>query len=256
MSRAYYLRNVYRDPKTNHKISLMAPALALGQTVHEVIESLSILPVEERFTQRLNDRFAKSWEKVSGERGGFATAEEEEKYRLRGEEMIARVVDHPGPLTHKTIKIRQELPYFWLSEEDNIILCGKIDWLEYVEASDSVRIVDFKTGKFDEDPDSLQLPIYYLLASRCQTKPVTGISYWYLNRDPEPVAMDLPDKDDATTRILEYAKRIALARKLGRFVCKENDGCRACRPLEAIVAGKGKLVGINDFGQDLYILSA
>ena len=101
-----------------------------------------------------------------------------------------------------------------------------------LNASDSVRIVDFKTGKFDEDPDSLQLPIYYLLASRCQTKPVTGISYWYLNRDPEPVAMDLPDKDDATTRILEYAKRIALARKLGRFVCKENDGCRACRPLE------------------------
>ncbi|MDP1722973.1 MAG: PD-(D/E)XK nuclease family protein [Candidatus Gottesmanbacteria bacterium] len=252
--RAYYLRNVYRDPKTNHKISLMAPALALGQIVHEVIESLSTLPVEERFTQRLIDRYAKSWEKVSGERGGFASAEEEEKFRIRGEEMIARVVDHPGPLTHKTIKIRQELPYFWLSEEDNIILCGKIDWLEYLEESDSVRIVDFKTGKFDEEPDSLQLPIYYLLASRCQTKPVTGISYWYLNRDPEPVAMDLPDKDDAITRILEYAKRIALARKLGRFVCKDKDGCRACRPLEAIVSGKAKLVGVNDFGQDLYVL--
>ncbi len=252
--RAYYLRNVYRDPKTNHKISPMAPALALGQTVHEVIESLSTLPVEDRFTQRLMDRYAKCWEKVSGQRGGFTTPEEEEKFRVRGEEMIARVVDHPGPLTHKTIKIRQDLPYFWLSEEDNIILCGKIDWLEYIDESDSVRIVDFKTGKFDEDPDSLQLPIYYLLASRCQTKTVTGISYWYLNRDPEPVAMDLPDRDDALTRILEYAKRIALARKLGRFVCKEKDGCRACRPLEAIVAGKAKLVGVNDFGQDLYIL--
>lgn len=254
--RAYYLRNVYRDPKTNHKISLMAPSLALGQTVHEVIESLSTLPVEERFAQRLIDRFAKSWEKVSGERGGFTTPEEEEKFRTRGEEMIARVVENPGPIARKTIKIRQELPYFWLSEEDNIILCGKIDWLEYLEDSDSVRIVDFKTGKFDEDPDSLQLPIYYLLASRCQTKPVTGISYWYLNRDTEPVPMDLPDKDEAITRILEFAKRIALARKLGRFVCKEKDGCRACRPLEAIVAGKGKLVGINDFGQDLYILPA
>lgn len=252
--RAYYLHNVYRDPKTNHKISLMAPALALGQTVHEVIEALSTLPVEARFTQSLVERFAKSWEKVSGERGGFRSTEEEEKFRSCGEVMIQRVVDHPGPLTKKTIKIRQDLPYFWLSEEDNIILCGKIDWLEYLEESDCVRIVDFKTGKFDEDPDSLQLPIYYLLASACQSKPVAGISYWYLNRDSEPVALDMPDKEEAITRILEFAKRIALARKLGRFVCKDKDGCRACRPLEAIMAGKGKFVGINDFKQDVYVL--
>ncbi len=254
--RAYYLRNMYRDPKTNHKISLMAPALALGQTVHEVIESLSVLPVEDRFTSPVVDRFINAWQKVSGERGGFANTQEEEKFRTRGLAMVKRVQDNPGPLMQKTIKIRQELPYIWLSEEDNIILCGKIDWLEYREESDSVRILDFKTGKFDEDPDSLQLPIYYLLASRCQTKPVTGISYWYLNRDPEPVALDLPDAAAAESRVLELGKRIVLARKLGRFVCREKDGCRACRPLEAIVAGKAKLVGINDFGQDLYILPA
>jgi len=45
-----------------------------------------------------------------------------------------------------------------------------VDWLEYKEETDSVRIIDFKTGKFDEDPDSLQLPIYYLLATHTQTK--------------------------------------------------------------------------------------
>ncbi len=234
----------------------MAPALALGQTVHEVIESLSVLPVEDRFKEPLPARFAKSWEKVSGERGGFSSPEEEATFRERGEAMIACVVDNPGPLLKKTIKIRQELPYFWLSEEENIILCGKIDWLEYLEETDSVRILDFKTGKFDEDPDSLQLPIYYLLVSACQSKPVSSISYWYLNRDPEPVIAEVPDKELALTRVLELGKRIALARKLGRFVCKENDGCRACRPLEAIVAGRGKLVGVNDFGQDLYILPA
>lgn len=254
--RAYYLRNIYRDPKTNHKISPMSPALALGQAVHEVIESLSTLAIEKRFEESLITKFDRVWEKVAGKKGGFGGSEEEKKYKTRGTQMLERIMDNPGPLRNKAIKIRQELPYFWLSEEENIILCGKIDWLEYLEESDSVRILDFKTGKFDEDPDSLQLPIYYLLASRCQTKPVTGISYWYLNRDPEPVAMELPDKDDATSRILEYAKRIALARKLGRFVCKDKEGCRTCRPLEAIVAGKGKLVGVNDFGQDLYILPA
>ncbi len=252
--RAYYLRNMYRDPKTNHKISLMQPSLALGQTIHEVIESLSTLPVEERFKEPLSDRFAKSWENISGERGGFVDREEEEKFKKRGQAMIERIADNPGPLARKAIKIREPLPYFWLSEEENIILCGKIDWLEYLPESDSVRIVDFKTGKFDEDPDSLQLPIYYLLATNCQSKPVSGISYWYLNRDEEPVSMELPKAAEASIRILELAKRIALARKLDRFVCKHKEGCSACRPLEAIVAGKAKLVGVNDFHQDVYVL--
>lgn len=252
--RAYFLRNVYRDPKSNHKISLMQPSFALGQTIHEVIESLSILPVEERFKELLISRFTKSWEKVSGERGGFSGAEEEEKFRSRGEAMIRRIVENPGPLARKTIKIRQELPYFWLSQEDNIILCGKIDWLEYVEESDSVRIVDFKTGKFDEDPDSLQLLIYYLLASNCQSKQVSGISYWYLNRDVELVSREIPQKEEASARILELAKRIALARKVERFICKHKAGCSSCSPLEVIVAGKAKFVGTNDFRQDVYVL--
>ena len=44
--RLYFLRNVYKDPITNHKITVMNPHLALGQIVHEVVESLSILPTE------------------------------------------------------------------------------------------------------------------------------------------------------------------------------------------------------------------
>src|SRR3990167_11317573 len=52
--RAYYLKNVYRDPKTNHKITLMQPSLALGQIVHEVIESLSRLQVDWQPRQRFD----------------------------------------------------------------------------------------------------------------------------------------------------------------------------------------------------------
>jgi len=251
--RAYYLRNVYRDPKTNHKISIIEPPLALGQAVHETIEYLSKLPVEERFSTPLLERFHSVWKTVSGQKGGFKDAGQEEQFKKRAEAMIERVMKHPGPLKQKAVKIRQELPYYWLSEEDNIILCGKIDWLEYNDVTDSVRIIDFKTGKFDEDPDSLQLPIYYLLASHTQTKPVTGISYWYLDRDNEPMEMKLPDEEESYKQILDIAKKIALARKLGHFKCREN-GCRACRPYEAVIAGDAQNVGVNDFGQDLYIL--
>lgn len=252
--RAYYLKNIYRDPKTNHKIMLMQPALALGQVVHEVIESLSTLPVESRFTHSPLDAYEKKWESVSGNLGGFMNPTEEELFKARGATMIERVIDHPGPLAQKAIKIRQDLPYFWLSEEDNIILCGKIDWLEYNEKDDSVRIIDFKTGKFDEDPDSLQLPIYLLLTMNCQSRRVTGAAYWYIDRDDTPIDVPLPDEKNAFTRVMEAAKKIALARKLEHFKCPQKDGCRSCRPYEAIVSGQALFVATGGYSQDIYIL--
>jgi ATP-dependent helicase/DNAse subunit B len=250
--RAYYLKNIYRDPKTNHKIMLMEPPLALGQVVHEVLETLSTVPVEERHIDKLLDLYEEKWKRVAAERGGFREKEEEKKFKDRGAKMIARVMTNPGPLAAKAIKIRQELPYYWLSEEDNIILCGKIDWLEYVPDSDSVRIIDFKTGKFDEDEDSLQLPIYLLLAAHCQTKAIAGASYWYLDRDDAPTAVALPTGEDATRRVMEYARMIVLARKVERFICKQKDGCRVCRPLENIFAGRAKFVGVGGYNQDIY----
>lgn len=254
--RAYYLKNMYRDPKTNHKVMLMQPPLALGQAVHEVVESLSQLPTESRFAESLLVKYDRAWQKVSGKLGGFASQSEEDTFKRRGAAMIKRIMNNPGPLANRAIKIRQDLPYFWLSEEDNIILCGKIDWLEYLESSDSVHILDFKTGKFDEDPDSLQLPIYVLLATKCQTRSVTRASYWYLDRDDAPVEVALPDLDQAYKRILDIAKKIQLARKLEHFKCPQNDGCRVCRPYEAILSGVATFVGVGGYSQDIYTVSA
>jgi len=39
--RLYYLRSIYKNPVTKNKMTIMEPALALGQVVHEVIEPLS-----------------------------------------------------------------------------------------------------------------------------------------------------------------------------------------------------------------------
>ena len=119
--RAYYLKNIYRDPKTNHKISLMEPPLALGQVVHEVLETLANFPVEERKIDSLLPVFEERWKKITPY---WPNAEEEKKFKDRGANMIARVMTNPGPLAAKAIKIRQELLYYWLSEDDNIILFG------------------------------------------------------------------------------------------------------------------------------------
>ena len=162
--RGYFLKNVYKDPKTGHKIKVMTPHLALGQAVHAVLESLSVLPVDKRFSDEpLLAKYKREWQKVSGQQGGFQSEQEEAGFYKRGEDMLRRVMDNPGPIKTLAVKIQQDLPYYWLSEDENIILCGKIDWLEYLPDSDAVHIIDFKTGKVKEDENSLQLPIYKLL---------------------------------------------------------------------------------------------
>jgi len=252
--RAYYLKHVYKDPKTNHKIKLMTPALALGSAVHDALESLSVIPRESRFETPLMERFHESWKKVTGKMGGFTDENQEHIYKRRGEEMMTRVYNNPGPIKNLSVKIQKDLPYFWLSEEDNIILCGRIDWLEYMPTDDSVHIIDFKTGKHREKPDSLQLPIYYLLVNRCQKRTVSKASYWYLALEDELEEQELPDPDESLLKILEIGRKMKLARQLERFKCPKDNGCYSCTPYERILQDEAEFVGIDDFNYDVYIL--
>ncbi len=255
--RAYFLNNVYKNPATGRKINLVTPSLALGQAVHEALESLLLLPAEKRFKEPLPEKFERAWSKFSGQKGGFESEPQEEEARQRGLAMVKRVQDTPGPLANKAVRLSQDLPYYFLSEEDNIILCGKIDWLEHVPEDDSVHVIDFKTGKRDEKGDSLQLPIYSLLLKNCQQRRVSRASYWYLDRDDKPTAVKLPDVEQARRQVLQVARQIKRAREQESYACPRGEqGCFFCRPLEAIAAGRGKMVGISQYGQELYVLPA
>lgn len=258
--RAYYLHNVYKNPQTRKKINIINPALALGQIVHEIVEGLANYKAEERFSLPLILMYEKAWEKVSGKKGGFKSLEEEEITKERGKAMIARVIDHPGPLKNKTVKIKEGVngmpPNFFLSEEENIILCGKIDWLEYVPESDSVRLIDFKTGKHDEDDDSLQLPIYHLLLKNCQKRSLSGAAYWYLDRNDTPTPVDLPDLEKGRIAVLKVAKKVKEAREKNEFLCpKGANGCFACRPFEKVIRGEAEYIGTGEYSQDIYVVN-
>lgn len=246
-------------------MTIMTPPLALGQAVHDIIESLSYLPREERFSKPLLEKFDEIWIKVEGKKGGFTSQEQEENYKERGRNMIKRVAKNPGLLQNKAVKIQPQtekdrlsnfdLPYYHISEEEEIILCGKIDWLEYIDTDESVHIVDFKTGKNEEDEGSLQLPIYLLLAKNCQKFNVSRASYWYLDRENVPSEVKLPNEEDAKESVMTIARRIKLARQLELFKCPKGDaGCFACTPFEAVLQGAGELVGVSGTKQDIYVL--
>lgn len=252
--RSYFLKNVYKDPDTGHKIQIMSPSLALGQAVHEVIDSLSNIPTGNRLDESLVVKLDSIWNKYTGEKGGFKNIDEEHKFKERGKAMLRRIMENPGPINKLAVKIQQDLPHYWISEDENIVLCGKVDWLEYEKDTDSVHIIDFKTGKKREEEDSLQLPIYHLLVHHCQKRPVTKASYWYLETDDGLTEKTLPDLKDAHTKIIEIGRRIKLARKLDKFDCPEgHEGCMFCNPLEKIVRGEGVLVDSNS-QRDIFIL--
>ncbi len=254
--RAYYLNNVYKNPETGRKIQLMSAPLALGAAVHEVVENLSVIPTTERFKESLIEKFDEVWKKYQGKKGGFNSESQEKIYKDRGEEMLRRVINNHGPLDNLAVKIKEDLPQYWLSEEDEIILCGKVDWLEYLPDSDSVHIIDFKTSKKEDQNGSLQLPIYHLLVHNTQQRKVSKASYWYLGIYDEPKEQVLPDLVEAHDEVLAIAKQIKLARKLERFKCPQGDGgCFHCRSLEKVVAGEAEKVGVNEYNQDVYILN-
>jgi len=220
-----------------------------------VVEELSSLPVDQRFRTPLIEKFAKVWQNFAGKKGGFRADSQEKTFFDRGKTMLQRVSKNPGPLKELAVKIKEELPWYWLSEEDEIILCGKIDWLEYLKETNSVHIIDFKTSQHQESKDSLQLPIYHLLVKNTQDRQVSAVSYWYLEFNDQPTEQKLVDIDQARRQIVGIAKKIKVARKLGSFKCPQGqDGCRYCKPLEKILAGEAESVGVGGYGRDLYIM--
>jgi ATP-dependent helicase/DNAse subunit B len=179
--RLYYLHNVYKN-KSGRKIAIISPHMSLGVAVHNTLENLVNYNSEERIkiiSNRLLLDFENNWAKVSGKIGGFVSSDQETEFKSRGIEMIQRVALNPGPLIKKTVhfppKINNAekvdmLPHYFLNDTDNIILCGKVDWLEYLPETDSLNVIDFKTGKHEEKEGSLQLPIYQLLLSKLQRR--------------------------------------------------------------------------------------
>ncbi len=257
--RAYYLKNIYKDPKSKRKIGIVSPALSLGSAVHEVIEGLANYKAEDRINVPIFEQYENTWQKFKGKRGGFVNESEEKEIKDRGVSMLKRVKDNLSPLLDKIVKLKDGkggmLPNFLLSPEENIILCGKIDWLRYIPEDDSIHILDFKTGVNEESEDSLQLPIYQLLLKNLQKRKISGASYWYLNSDNNPKEVKLPNENESLDRVMNVALRVKEARSNKEFICPRGDsGCYACRDLERVIQGDAEYVGNGDW-QDLYFVS-
>lgn len=267
--RLYYLRNIWKN-KDGRKVNIVSPYMSLGSAVHQTIEPLANLKVEERFQKDLVQEFESIWQKYLGLKGGFTDSESEISFKKRGLEMIQNVIENKGPLENKTVKFYQGdfIPNIYLSEKDNIILCGLVDWVEYVEKDDTLRVIDFKTGLKEESEDSMQLPIYKILVEALQKRKVSSGAYWYLSKDKGPKNVELLDEDmeEIRKKIISVGKEIKTKKDSAKnkadmeknFVCP-TGGCKECNDFELIrnyTEDNDEIVylGTGEYNQDLYFI--
>jgi ATP-dependent helicase/DNAse subunit B len=247
--RSYYLKNIYKNPETKRKVVVTSPFLSLGSAVHNVLERLAEIPVADRPNTDLIAIFENEWKRYTGEIGGFSSAEQELAFKERGISMLDNVKTNLEPLTLETVSMGEELPYVWLSADQNIILCGKVDWIS--RQDDGIHIIDFKTGKNEESEDSLQLPIYAFLAKSILKEKNIKISYWYIDSSAQPVSMKIPDLKEAYEKVLKISLEIKAAKESNDLKCKRG-GCFACRDLEKVLTGEAKYVGVGDYNKDIF----
>lgn len=271
--RLYYLKNIWKNKK-GRKVNIVSPHMSLGSAVHGVIEPLANLKTEERFANNLIEIYEKVWLKYSGLKGGFPDSETEKDFKERGEKMIKNVIENKGPLANKTVKFYNGdfIPNIYLSEQENIILCGLVDWVEYLEKTDSLRVIDFKTGLRDEREDSFQLPIYKILVESLQKRKVTGAAYWYLDRDKFPKSVEIVDEDLnlIKEKILKIGLEIKQKKKSAKnknemeenFSCPYGD-CASCTDFNLIqkldqgeLVDKVMYIGVGEYKQDLYFIKS
>lgn len=248
----YYYRNIYRSPR-GLKIQLINPSLALGQTVHDTLDQFLKLTPLERTHDSLISTLNFIWSQTSGEKGGFTSNQEESDFKERAMAMLEKFWSHPHFKTAQPVK----LPNFpKLDLGDNLILTGKLDWIE--EFDGGFRVIDFKTGKNEEKEDSLQLPIYALLAQEIVKTPNVKTFYWYLDKDDDITSFDLPDLEKTKDQLKQKGELVKLVRQTQSYRCQSGqESCWACRDFVSLAKGAGKLVTIDPVNrrQEIYILT-
>jgi len=247
--RSFYLKNRYRDPKTGNRLQVASGPMTLGSLVHDAIKWY----LQTGRTAGFDDivkKFRNHWLKYQGKKGGFSSRQEEGDFGKRGLAMLDNFYKNKANL-EKNLPAYDFLRYIL---DERIVLNGKVDFAGEMPDG-SLHILDFKTGAKDED-DPTQLHAYAILAEASFQRPVSKISYWYLDRDSVPKEAVLDPLAEKLEWFKIQSKEIEDAVKADKWVCIENDSpYNECKKYEAIIAGKGEFQFSDEsFKKDIYFL--
>lgn len=247
---SYYLKNIYKDPKSGFRLQIASPYLTLGSTIHDSLKWY--LEIQPQVTyEQLIEKFRNFWLKYRGKRGGFVSEEEESEFGHRGLKMLENFWKNRLVLERPVTN----MAFPKMKLVDNLVLIGNFDFVG--ENKDgSLQIVDFKTGINDEE-DSLQLYIYAILAEVNLGKSVSAAGFWYLDRDDGPSAIVLDPLEEKLTWLIKTSQELKKAIQKNQWACiKADQLCRDCQPYQALIDGKGEFQFTDyRYKKDIYFLA-
>lgn len=222
--------------------------MTLGSLVHDAIKWY--LQTGRTATKdQVIKKYRNHWLKYRGKRGGFKGTKEEAAFGKKGLAMLDNFFVNLNLL-------EPDLPAYDFLRHligTDIVLNGKVDFIGRL-TDGSLHVMDFKTGVKDEE-DSLQLHIYAILAESNFQKPVSKLSFWYLERENSPREVVLDSLEDRLEWIRSKALEIKEAIAENAWECAKIDSCIECRNYQAIIDGKGEyLFSDDDFRKDIYFL--
>jgi len=219
-----------------------------GQAVHGAITLFYHLPKKKRTFDDLKKCLAQAWYSETepqkkmplGESGGFRNIEHERESYTESLKMLKNFFNIKEPDLRLFYIPTNKIQDSFCDYEEMIKpidkkhhISGKFDRVDKL-ADNTLRIVDFKTGK--KDSDQFQLTFYKLLAELNFNLPVKMVSFYYLNRK-EVVDFDLSNisKTSIKKKVGEKIKKIEEA---WRFPPCFNGLCNHCDFLEICPARK------------------
>lgn len=253
--KAYYFQYVYKNPKTGLKVQVINPKLALGAVVHDVLAQFLHSSKSVREKNQLFFILEKLWKDITGEKGGFTSLDEEKQYKERANKMLETFWSNPHFQSISPIPM-PDFPKLDLG--DDLILTGKLDWIEK-EGEYAYHIIDFKTGEKEEKSDSVQLSTYAILVGSFLTNPQIRASYWYLDHEKDFREIKLPEGKDTLEKLKQMGLIIKNSRLTNSFRCQSGyDTCWACRDFASVIEEKkGKMVAVDySRKQEIYIVNA
>lgn len=247
--KSYYLKNRYRDPKSGYRLQIASGPMTLGSLVHDAIKWY-LQTNRAASKDEVINKYRNHWLKYRGKKGGFISREQEGDFGKRGLAMLDNFMTNVSIL-EPNIPAYDFLRY---NLDEKIVFTGKVDFIGKL-AGGGLHILDFKTGVKDEE-DAMQLHSYAIMAESSFQKPVSKLSYWYLDRDSNPKEAVLDSLEEKIDWLKDKALEIQNAIEYNNWVCIEKDGpYNECGKYQAVIDGKGEFqFSDDDFKKDVYFL--
>ena len=152
----------------------LRPQDTAGSLVHRVLcDFFSKVAAGGRSTERLSGLFEARWAALSPRYLRIAGVE---KLRDSAVEKLRSFA-----ATHDLSAAPQAVePYFQAEVAPGVTLIGRVDRID-AEPGGSLHLIDYKTGSHEDEVDARQLRLYAIMAEASLGKPVTRLSFWYLD---------------------------------------------------------------------------